>query len=98
MFLLEFSCFVCFGRSFASLVLPVYKSPFSICCKASLKWKSFSRVQFFATPWTSLSPWNSPGHNTGVGSRSLPQVIFLAQELTNVSWIAGRFFFFFFNN
>ena len=27
------------------------------------------------------SPWNSPGQNTGVGSLSLLQGIFLAQEL-----------------
>ena len=26
-----------------------------------------------------LCPWNSPGHNTGVGSHSLLQVIFLTQ-------------------
>jgi len=26
-----------------------------------------------ATPWTIYSPWNSPGHNTGVGSLSLLQ-------------------------
>ena len=27
------------------------------------------------------SPWNSPAQNTGVGSLSLPQGIFLTQEL-----------------
>ena len=37
------------------------------------KWKSLSRVQLFATPW------NSPGQNTGVGSRSLLQGIFPTQ-------------------
>ena len=41
------------------------------------KWKSLSRVPLFATPWTSL--WNSPGQNTGMGSRSLLQWIFMAQ-------------------
>ena len=40
-------------------------------------WKSLSRVQFFATPWT--IPWNSPGQNTGVGSLSLLQGIFPTQ-------------------
>ena len=34
------------------------------------------------------SPWNSPGQNTGVGSHSLLQGIFLTQ----VSHVAGRFF------
>ena len=36
----------------------------------------FSRVQFFATPWTKparlLCPWDSPGPNTGVGGRARP--------------------------
>ena len=40
------------------------------------KWKRklLSRVQLFATPWI-YSPWNSPGQNAGVGSRSLVQGI-----------------------
>ena len=44
------------------------------------KWKckSLNRVWLFATPWT-YSPWNSPGKNTGVGSHSLLQGIFLTQ-------------------
>ena len=42
------------------------------------KWKSLSRVQLFATPWT-ISPWNSLGQNTGVGSLSLLQGIFPTQ-------------------
>ena len=37
-------------------------------------------VQLFATLWTIYSPWNSPGQNTGVGSLSLLQWIFLTQE------------------
>ena len=41
-----------------------------------IKWKSLSRVQFFATPH---SPWNSPGQNTGMGSLSLLQGIFPTQ-------------------
>ena len=49
------------------------------------KWKSFSHVQLFVTPWTIQwripSPWNSPGQNTGVGNLSLLQGIFLTQEL-----------------
>ena len=46
------------------------------------KWsKSFSRVQLFVTPWTALySPGDSPGQKTAVGSLSLLQRIFLAQE------------------
>ena len=38
------------------------------------------------------SPWDSPGQNTGVGSLSLVQQIFLTQELNRVSCTAGRFF------
>ena len=41
---------------------------------------SLSHVLLFATPWT-IQPWNSPGHNTGVGSLSLPQRIFQTQGL-----------------
>ena len=40
----------------------------------------FSRVWFFATPWTiALCPWNSPGKNTGVGCHALLQEIFPTQ-------------------
>ena len=41
----------------------------------SVKWKLLSCVWLFATPW----PWNSPGRNIGVGSRSLLQGIFPTQ-------------------
>ena len=41
--------------------------------------KSLSCIQFFATLWTIYSPWNSPGHNTGVGSLALLQWIFPTQ-------------------
>ena len=39
-----------------------------------------------------LCPWNSPGKNTGVGSHSLLQGIFLIQGLNQVSCTASRFF------
>ena len=39
-----------------------------------------------------VCPWNSPGKNTGVGSHSLLQGLFLTQDWTWVSCIAGRFF------
>ena len=42
------------------------------------QYKSLSRIQLFATPWT-ISPWNSPGQNTGVGSLSLLWGIFPTQ-------------------
>ena len=38
------------------------------------------------------SPWNSPGHNTRVGSLFLLQGIFPTQGLTHTSCIAHRFF------
>ena len=47
------------------------------------KWRPLSCVQLFVTPcpWTCpYSPWNSPGQNTGVGSLSLLQGIFLTQR------------------
>ena len=39
-----------------------------LCCfvQDSLKWKSLSHVQLFATHGLYI-PWNSPGQNTGVG-------------------------------
>ena len=37
--------------------------------------KQLSCVRLFVTPWT-VSPWNAPGQNTGVGSLSLLQGIF----------------------
>ena len=43
----------------------------------------FSYVRLFAPPWIVacwlLSPWDSPGKNTGVGCHSLLQGIFLTQ-------------------
>ena len=48
-----------------------------------VKGKMFSRVQLFETPWTVAPrlfyPWDSLGKNTGVGSHSLLQGIFLTQ-------------------
>ena len=53
----------------------------TIICKSM----SHSIMSDFVTPWTAatriLCPWNSPARNTGVGSRSLLQGIFLTQEL-----------------
>ena len=54
----------------------------------SIKWKSKSRTKsrgrLFVTSWNMqlarlLCPWNFPGKNTGVGSRSLLQRIFPIQ-------------------
>ena len=39
-----------------------------------------------------FSLWDSPGRDTGVGSPSLLQGIFLTQESNRVSCIAGGFF------
>ena len=46
--------------------------------KKSEKWKSLIYFWLFATLY---SPWNSPAHNTGVGSLYLFQKIILTQEL-----------------
>ena len=55
------------------------------------KVKVLSRVQLFATPWTTESMEFS-GQNSGKGSLSLLQGIFPTQDQTQVSRIAGRFF------
>ena len=73
------------------------------CCKGEtyilftdwneVKWKLFSRVRLFATPWT-IQPWSSPGQNTGVGSLSLLQGIFPIQGsnlgLPHCRWIPAE--------
>ena len=43
--------------------------------------ESHSVVPISLQPHGLYSPWNSPGQNTGVGSLSLLQGIFLTQEL-----------------
>ena len=58
--------------------------------KVIWKWKSLSCVRLFATPRT-IHPWNSPGQNTGMGSISLLQGLFLTQGsnpgLLHCRWI-----------
>ena len=61
--------------------------PLSLHCRQILyhlshqwKWKLITRVWLFATVLQLYSPWNSPGQNTGVGSLSLLQGIFLTPE------------------
>ena len=57
------------------------------------KWsESRSVMSDSVKPHGLYSPWNSPGHNTGVGSLSLLQGIFPTQDWTQVSGIAGGFF------
>ena len=47
-------------------------------CLLKEKWKSLSYFRHFVTPWT-ISPWDSPGQNIGVGSHSLLLGIFPTQ-------------------
>ena len=57
-------------------------------------WCVYTRTNriLFVTPITRLlHPWNSPGDNTGVGSHSYFQEIFLTQASNPVSCNAGRF-------
>ena len=49
-------------------------------CPESWKWRC-SVVSDSLWPHGLYSPWNSPGHSTGVSSLSLLQQIFLTQEL-----------------
>ena len=57
------------------------------------KWKSFSCVWLFVTPWTArlLCPWDSPGKNIEESYHFLLQVIFLTQGsnpgLLHCRWI-----------
>ena len=53
----------------------------------SEKWKcqSFRSVRLFVIPWTvgcQVPPWHSPGKNTGMGSHSIHQTVFLTQGST----------------
>ena len=50
----------------------------------SEKWKcqSLRSVRLFVIPWTvgcQVPPWHSPGENTGMGSHSIHQRVFLTQ-------------------
>ena len=51
------------------------------CFTTSTTYESCSVVSDSLRPHGLCSPWNSPGQNTGVGSLSLLQGIFPAQEL-----------------
>ena len=54
------------------------------------KWKLLSRVRLFATPWT-IQSLEFSHQNTGVGSLTLLQWIFLTQE-SNRGLLQCRFF------
>ena len=65
---------------------------FSICAsKVKSESEGHSVVSNSLQPHGCYSPWNSPGQNTGVGSLSLLQQIFLTQEsnpgLLHCRWI-----------
>ena len=67
-------------ESWASCAIQAASQEASYFTRESEKGKSLSRVWLFATPWTCRVQWTSPGQNTGVGSLSLLQGIFLIQE------------------
>ena len=67
-----------------NVVSSVQKSDLVYTCVCVCVVLLLSRVQLLATPWTTqptslLCPWNSLDKNTGVGSHSLFQGIFLTQ-------------------
>ena len=68
-----------------------WKVQYLICQEGVSEWvgESHSIMSNSLWPHGLYSPWNSPGQNTGVGSLSLLQGIFLAQEL-NQSLLHGR--------
>ena len=76
----------------------VYTSP-SFCLRIFWESESASHsvVSDSLRPHGLYSSWNSPHQKSGVGSLSLLQGIFPTRGWTQVSCIAGRFFFFFFN-
>ena len=64
-------------------------------CSRQLKWReSHSVMSSSFSPCVLYSPWNSPGQNTGVGSRYLLQGIFPTQRsnpgLLHCTWILYR--------
>ena len=64
---------------------PTRKEQIRLCSAGGSEWKSLSCVQIFVTPW------NSPGQYTGLGSSSLLQGIFPTQGsnpgLPHCMWI-----------
>ena len=58
-------------------LLPIYYKGYQRI-QVKWKWKSLSGVWLFGTHGL-YSPWNSPGHNAGVGNLSLLQGIFPTQ-------------------
>ena len=54
--------------------------------------ESHSVISDSLWPYGLNSPWNSPSHNTGVGSLFLLQGIFKPRDRTQVSQVAGGFF------
>ena len=68
------------------------KSAGSIYIPTNRESASRSVVSDSLWPHGLYSPWNSLGQNTGAGSLSLLQGIFLTRDWTQVSCIAGGFF------
>ena len=92
-FIMPVKCFHGCKPYYWALLLHHICRIFKIIChlkgqKWTPKWnfffKSLSAVQLCVTPWTAahqlFCPWNFPGKNTGVGSHSFLQGIFLTQE------------------
>ena len=63
-----------------------------ICFCSRSESESCSVVSNSLRPHGLYSPWNSPGHNNGVGSQSLLRGSFQPKDQTQVSCTAGRFF------
>ena len=86
---------LCLEIKVSSLYMYTPGFPYSFAFKTIIlgkwKWKLLSPVQLFATPWT-VSPWNSPGQNTGVGRFSFSSGSSQPRGGTQVSHIVGRFF------
>ena len=75
-----------------NFLIPISPNPRMCVCVLTHLVVSDSLWPHGLWPAMFLCPWDSPDKNTGVGSNSLLQGIFLTQGLNRVSWIAGRFF------
>ena len=81
----------CFLRTLCTVFLQwLHQFPFSSTVREC---ESHSVTPDSLQPCGLYSPWNPPGQNTGVGSRSLLQGILSTQGLNPVSCIVGRFFY-----
>ena len=74
--------FLSYWHRSSSLKLQMTSAQNLVSSTTRLKWKSPNRVRLWdlMKPTRLLCPWNAPGKNSGMGSRSLLQGTFLTQR------------------